>query len=57
MMFRTISNNPFAKSKWEHPGIESRKLFPKVSHWANTMLQDVMVDIISDHMTTYLGKN
>ncbi len=57
MMFRTISNNPFAKSKWEHPGIESRKLFPKVNHWANTMLQDVMVDIINDHMTTYLGKN
>lgn len=55
MMFRTISNNPFSKSKWQHPGIQSRKLFPRVSHWANSALSDVMSDIISEHMTDFLS--
>lgn len=55
LMFRTISNNPFAKSKWQHPGIEPKRLFPKVNYWADNMLKDIIGDIITDHMTDFLS--
>lgn len=54
IMFRTISQNPLSRSQWDHPGIQPRKLFPKVESWANMTLSSIMVDIISDEVNQFL---
>lgn len=53
-LFRTISQNPLSRSKWVHPGIKARRLFPRVQNFADSTLLDLMIDIIQNEMEDYL---
>lgn len=53
-LFRTMSENPLSKSKWIHPGIKPRKLFPRVQNFAETTMVDLLADIIKTEMEDFL---
>lgn len=53
-LFRTMSQNPLSKSQWIHPGIKPRKLFPRVQNFADTILIDLLQDIIQNEMEDFL---
>lgn len=56
-LFKTMSQNPTSLSQWIHPGIRSRKLFPKVQTWAEITLTDLLTDIIKTEMEDFLRGN
>ena len=43
VMFRTVTENPSAKAKWDHPGIKPANIFKDTQSWLNTNI-DGMLD-------------
>jgi hypothetical protein len=43
MMFRTMSENPLSVSKWEHPGIEEKRIMRTVDRWLEQNM-DTLLD-------------
>lgn len=43
--FRTVSNNPEAQGKWEHPGWVGARFFPEVAAWVDQELERILRDL------------
>jgi hypothetical protein len=48
VMFRTVSENPAAVGKWDHPGIRGVHIFQQVDAWADTILPHIVEKMIDD---------
>jgi hypothetical protein len=54
VLFRTMSENPDSKSKWEHPGIQPANIFADVQGWVDAVLPDVINKIMDESISRAL---
>lgn len=46
VLFRTMSEKPNAKGKWEHPGLRRLNAFGDLQVWVDTVLPGMIADIM-----------
>lgn len=54
VLLRTVSDNPLARGKWDHPGIKAARIFPEVERWAESILPDILEKMIDDTVQKYV---
>lgn len=50
VLFRMMSNNPAAVSKWEHPGITAANIFKETERWINGNIDRLLDDMIQSEL-------
>jgi hypothetical protein len=50
VLFRTMSDNPEAVSKWIHPGIKAANIFKETERWINGNIDRILDDMIQSEL-------
>lgn len=56
VLFRTISENPTAKSKWQHPGIQPVHIFRETERWLEQAVEPMVEHFIEVEIKARLSK-
>lgn len=51
VLFRTMSNNPESQGKWQHPGLDAKKIFPESEILINNNVQNIFDQIINNELS------